>query len=89
MSGRIGVFGGTFDPPHLGHLILAAEAHAQLKLSRLLWVLTAAPPHKEGKEITALKHRLQMVRLAIADNPALSFRPSTSIVQAPTTPWIR
>jgi nicotinate-nucleotide adenylyltransferase len=68
MTAGIGVFGGTFDPPHLGHLILAAEAHAQLHLSRLLWVLTPTPPHKEGQEITALQQRLDMVRLAIQDN---------------------
>ncbi|PIW20590.1 MAG: nicotinic acid mononucleotide adenylyltransferase, partial [Anaerolineae bacterium CG17_big_fil_post_rev_8_21_14_2_50_57_27] len=40
MSNLIGIFGGTFDPPHLGHLILAAEACQQLGLRRLLWVLT-------------------------------------------------
>ncbi|HET6846984.1 MAG TPA: adenylyltransferase/cytidyltransferase family protein, partial [Anaerolineales bacterium] len=66
MEATIGLFGGTFDPPHLGHLILAAEAQAQLSLSRLLWVLTPAPPHKEGREITLLQHRLEMVRLAIS-----------------------
>jgi nicotinate-nucleotide adenylyltransferase len=70
MGNRIGVFGGTFDPPHIGHLILAAEAHHQLELARLLWVLTPAPPHKEGREITALHQRLEMVRLAIQDNAA-------------------
>jgi nicotinate-nucleotide adenylyltransferase len=61
----IGIFGGTFDPPHLGHQILAAEAYAQLGLDRLLWVLTPDPPHKQGQSITPLKHRLAMVRLAI------------------------
>jgi nicotinate-nucleotide adenylyltransferase len=65
----IGIFGGTFDPPHLGHLILAAEAHAQLDLGRLLWVLTPDPPHKQGQSIAPLKHRLAMVRLAIDGNP--------------------
>ncbi len=65
----IGIFGGTFDPPHLGHLILAAEAHAQLGLDRLLWVLTPDPPHKQGHAITSLKHRLAMVRLALVDAP--------------------
>ena len=65
----IGVFGGTFDPPHLGHLILAAEAHAQLSLERLLWVLTPDPPHKQGQSIAPLKHRLLMVRLAIDGDP--------------------
>jgi nicotinate-nucleotide adenylyltransferase len=61
----IGIFGGTFDPPHLGHLILAAEAYAQLGLDRLLWVLTPDPPHKQGQTIASLNHRLEMVRLAI------------------------
>jgi len=81
MNGRIGVFGGTFDPPHLGHLILAAEANAQLDLARLLWVLTAAPPHKGGSEITALDRRLEMVQLAIRDNPA--FQLSTIDIDRP------
>ncbi len=57
----IGIFGGTFDPPHLGHLILAAEAGFQLQLERVLWVLTPTPPHKETP-LTPLHHRLEMVR---------------------------
>ena len=65
----IGIFGGTFDPPHLGHLILAAEACAQLGLARLLWVLTLDPPHKQGQSIAPLEQRLEMVRLAIGDDP--------------------
>jgi nicotinate-nucleotide adenylyltransferase len=65
----IGIFGGTFDPPHLGHLILAAEARAQLGLERLLWVLTPDPPHKQSQSIAPLEHRLEMVSLAIAGNP--------------------
>jgi nicotinate-nucleotide adenylyltransferase len=65
----MGIFGGTFDPPHLGHLILAAEACAQLSLDRLLWVLTPDPPHKQGQLIAPLELRLEMVKLAIADDP--------------------
>jgi nicotinate-nucleotide adenylyltransferase len=65
----IGIFGGTFDPPHIGHLVLAAEAHKQLGLDRLLWVLTPDPPHKQGRSIAPLDHRLAMVKLAIADDP--------------------
>ena len=64
-----GVFGGTFDPPHLGHLILASESISQLGLDRLLWVLTPEPPHKTDQPITALQQRLEMLRLAIADEP--------------------
>jgi nicotinate-nucleotide adenylyltransferase len=66
---QIGIFGGTFDPPHLGHLILASEAHSQLQLDRLLWILTPDPPHKQEQAITAIEHRLAMVELAIQDNP--------------------
>lgn len=66
---RIGIFGGTFDPPHLGHLILAAEAHHQCRLDRLLWVLTPDPPHKPDQTITPLATRLEMVQACIADAP--------------------
>ncbi|RPH56681.1 MAG: nicotinate (nicotinamide) nucleotide adenylyltransferase [Chloroflexi bacterium] len=69
MPETIGIYGGTFDPPHLGHLILAAESLQQLQLNRLLWVLTPKPPHKPGRPITPLPHRLEMLRRAIADTP--------------------
>ncbi len=65
----LGVFGGTFDPPHIGHAILAAEALHQLALERVLWVLTPAPPHKRGQRITPLAQRLQMVQAAIEGEP--------------------
>ena len=68
MPRLIGLFGGTFDPPHIGHLILSAETSAQLGLDRLLWILTPNPPHKQGQPITPLEHRLEMVELAISDN---------------------
>jgi nicotinate-nucleotide adenylyltransferase len=67
---QIGLFGGTFDPPHLGHLILASEAYSQLGLDRLLWILTPDPPHKQDQAITSIEHRLAMVNLAIEDNPS-------------------
>jgi nicotinate-nucleotide adenylyltransferase len=67
---KIGLFGGTFDPPHLGHLILASEAVHQLDLSRLLWMLAPDPPHKLDQPVTLLPHRLEMLKRAIADNPA-------------------
>ena len=66
---RTGIFGGTFDPPHLGHLILAAEAFHQLQLDRLLWVLTPDPPHKPGQPITPLVVRLEMLQAALGDAP--------------------
>lgn len=69
MKQRIGIFGGTFDPPHLGHLILASEARVQLMLTRLLWVLTPVPPHKLDRPISSLDDRLAMVKLALKDEP--------------------
>ncbi len=66
---RLGVFGGTFDPPHIGHLILAAEACRQLNLDRLLWVLTPVSPFKRADDVTPLDQRLSMLKLAIAENP--------------------
>jgi nicotinate-nucleotide adenylyltransferase len=66
---RIGFFGGTFDPPHIGHLILAGEAVSRFNLSRLLWVLTPDPPHKQENPITPLEHRLPMLQSMIAHNP--------------------
>ncbi len=67
---RVGLFGGTFDPPHVGHLILASEAKSQLELNRVLWTVTPDPPHKQDQTITPLEHRLAMVRLAIEDEPS-------------------
>ncbi len=67
---RIGIFGGTFDPPHLGHLILAAEAYDQLRLDRLLWVLTPDPPHKQGMIIHPIAQRMEMVMAAMGGDPA-------------------
>jgi nicotinate-nucleotide adenylyltransferase len=66
---RIGVFGGTFDPPHIGHLILAMEAGEQLALDQVLWVLTPNPPHKQGIPFSPIEQRIELVRAAIMGNP--------------------
>jgi len=62
---RLGIFGGTFDPPHIAHLVLGAEAVYQLNLDQVLWVLTLNPPHKQKQSITPLKHRLDMVKAVV------------------------
>jgi nicotinate-nucleotide adenylyltransferase len=62
---RLGIFGGTFVPPHVGHLILAMEAFDQLHLDKVLWVIAPNPPHKLGKVITPIAQRIKMVRIAI------------------------
>jgi nicotinate-nucleotide adenylyltransferase len=72
-SSKIGIFGGTFDPPHVGHLILAMEAFDQLHLDKVLWVLTPNPPHKIGKSITDTEIRLEMVMASIGDDQAFEF----------------
>jgi len=67
---RIGVFGGTFDPPHIAHLILADECRHQLELDRVLWVLTQTPPHKLGQVISPLEQRLSLLQAALAGEGA-------------------
>jgi nicotinate-nucleotide adenylyltransferase len=65
---RLGVIGGSFDPPHVGHLVIASEAHARLGLERVLFVPAAAPPHKDLEQRTSADVRLQMTALAVADD---------------------
>jgi nicotinate-nucleotide adenylyltransferase len=69
---RIGVFGGTFDPPHLGHLALAEAASDELGLERVLFVPAADPPHKRARTKSAFAHRLAMTRLAVRGNARFS-----------------
>lgn len=70
MTLRLGVYGGTFDPPHLGHLILAETAADSLTLDRVLFVPAGQPPHKNAADVRAEAwHRLAMVERAIAGNP--------------------
>lgn len=71
-SKRLGIFGGTFDPPHVGHLILAMECSWQLELDTVLWVLTPNPPHKPGRPISPTKTRQSLVLAAIGDDPAFA-----------------
>lgn len=80
-AARIGIFGGTFDPPHVGHLILAAEARDQLKLDRVLWVLTPDPPHKTDRVISSLAVRLELIQAALRDDPG--FELSTIEIDRP------
>jgi nicotinate-nucleotide adenylyltransferase len=66
---RIGLFGGTFDPIHWGHLRSAEEVREAFSLDRILFIPTAKPPHKRGQTKTPPGDRLAMVRLAVASNP--------------------
>ena len=69
---RIGVFGGTFDPPHNGHLLLAGAALRCLGLECVLWVITPDPPHKRGRAISPLTQRLRLLQAALAGRPEFS-----------------
>ncbi|NLE76629.1 MAG: nicotinate-nucleotide adenylyltransferase [Chloroflexi bacterium] len=68
--GRIGLLGGSFDPIHYGHLILAEEARHSLSLDRVVFVPAGQPPHKRGRVLSASQHRLAMTERAIASEPA-------------------
>ncbi|MDX1428955.1 MAG: nicotinate (nicotinamide) nucleotide adenylyltransferase [Rhodothermales bacterium] len=70
---RTGFFGGTFDPPHLGHLIIAESLRSHLDLDRVLWIPAAVSPHKLDADSAGAFHRSRMVELAIADNPSFEF----------------
>jgi nicotinate-nucleotide adenylyltransferase len=63
---RLGILGGTFNPPHLGHLVCAQEAYLHLGLARLILIPARIPPHKPVEEEPGVEHRIEMCRLAIA-----------------------
>ncbi|MCX8072913.1 MAG: nicotinate-nucleotide adenylyltransferase [Candidatus Binatia bacterium] len=65
---RVGVFGGSFNPIHIGHLRVAEEVREAQQLDRVLFIPAALPPHKHGQRLASPEQRLQMVRLAIAGN---------------------
>ncbi len=66
---RLGILGGTFDPIHLGHLLIAEITRETLRLERILFVPAGNPPHKQTVVKTLAHHRRRMVELAIEDNP--------------------
>jgi nicotinate-nucleotide adenylyltransferase len=70
---RLGIYGGSFDPIHHGHRILAAEGLFQLGLNEVLWVLTPDNPLKEGQSVAPLHDRIAMLQAAIAGQPGFSF----------------
>jgi nicotinate-nucleotide adenylyltransferase len=61
---RIGIFGGTFDPPHIGHLIAAQDALQSLPLDKVLFIPALVPPHKRGRTVSPADVRLRMIRAA-------------------------
>jgi nicotinate-nucleotide adenylyltransferase len=100
---RVGIFGGTFDPVHYGHLILAEQAREQAALDQVWFVLSARPPHKADRPVSPFDRRHDMLTLAIAgyedrfrvetierDRPGLSYTADTLDAleeQSPKTDW--
>lgn len=69
---NIGLMGGTFNPIHYGHLLIAENAYEQFGLDEVIFMPTGSSPHKDDRQILDAKERLKMVQLAIADNPHFS-----------------
>jgi len=67
--GAIGLFGGTFDPPHKGHIELAKDVLRKFSLDKIIFIPAGNPPHKTNKEITDKKHRYEMVKMSISNIP--------------------
>lgn len=81
---RTGILGGTFDPLHLGHLIIAEHARDQLELDRVVFVPAGRPPHKASLDITDAGDRFAMVQAGIADNPSFQVSSSDLDLAAPS-----
>lgn len=73
--GKIAIFGGTFDPVHWGHLLVAETAVSQFNLDRVIWVADRAPPHKWRSDLASFERRREMLALAIADRPDFQIAP--------------
>ena len=66
---KVCLFGGTFDPPHLGHLIIAQTIFEAEKFDQIVFVPAYQPPHKNGMKISPVDQRLEMLKIAISENP--------------------
>lgn len=66
---RVGIMGGTFDPIHIGHLVIAEEIRNKFNLDKVIFIPTGNPPHKDNKKITSARHRYIMTLLATISNP--------------------
>jgi nicotinate-nucleotide adenylyltransferase len=75
-SSRVGVFGGSFDPPHVGHLLTAGDAADQLRLDQVLWVPVGTQPCKGAHSAAGAEHRLRMVELTVEGHPRFVTEPS-------------
>lgn len=70
MPQRLGIFGGSFDPIHYGHLLLAETCREHLQLDQVWLVPAAVPPHKQSRQLSSDKQRIEMIRLAVGGHPS-------------------
>ena len=81
---KVGIFGGSFNPPHIAHSIVAETIRSQFNLDVVLWVPTYAPPHKSTIQLTPYKYRLGMVRAAVAEHSFFQVSDIEKTLDAPT-----
>ncbi len=81
---NVGVFGGTFDPPHLAHLVIAERAQAAANLDKVLFLPSPRPPHKLDHILSDYPHRLAMVKLAIQGHPAFELSEIETRIPGPS-----
>ncbi|MGA1196200.1 MAG: nicotinate-nicotinamide nucleotide adenylyltransferase [Candidatus Latescibacterota bacterium] len=72
MTGRVGIYGGTFDPIHMGHLLVGQEVFLQCQLDHLIFMPSGIPPHKQYSGMATAHDRAEMVRLALDDHDKFS-----------------
>ncbi|MCM3566542.1 nicotinate-nucleotide adenylyltransferase [Neobacillus mesonae] len=72
---KVGILGGTFNPPHIGHLLIASEVQNSLNLDEIWFMPNHVPPHKKMPESVKDEERLHMLELAVSDNPAFQVQP--------------
>ena len=84
MTGRVGLLGGTFNPPHIGHLVCASQALGQLGLDRILLVPVHEPPHKGIEIDPGVAHRVELCRLAVAGDEQLDVSLADADVPGPS-----
>ncbi len=81
---KVGIFGGSFDPPHIAHSIVAERVRSELHLDQILWIPAYDPPHKSSLQLSPFSYRLGMVRAAISDHSAFEVSDIESTLDGPT-----
>jgi len=81
---KMGVFGGSFDPPHIAHSIIAESVFSKFALDQILWVPSHDPPHKSSTQLTPFSHRIGMVCAAVSEHSAFQVSDIEATLDSPT-----